>query len=497
VILFVFIAYLCMLAAIGIYYTRWNRGLEDFVLGGRRLGPWVAGISAEASDMSGWLLIGLPAAAFAGGFSILWAVIGCTAGTLFNWLVIAPRLHRAALDANAMTIPDFLEARFQGRGGIWIRLTAVSIVLLFYATYISAQFISAGKIFETTFAGVATPWGEVSITYEMGILIGCGMILFYTLTGGFLAVAVTDLVQGLIMAFALVVVPVVGIAQLGGLENLWEILAQAGEGGTLLLPGGKEKGLAFVLGVAAGGLSWGLGYPGQPHILVRFMSIRDSAKIRKAALISICWVLIALYGAMFVGLVGRGLFVSGLEDPDRVFPLLATQLLPPWLAGIMIAAAVAAVMSTVDSQILVAVSAVVEDIYGKILGRDVRSHSAVWIGRATGLVLGVAAYVISMKRQSVFQQVFDAWGGLAAGLGPAVCFSLLWRRTTWQGIVGGMVVGAALLQFWPWLEKALPYPVVTVWPGGLIPGFTLSCVTVWGLSLLTQAEESSDSQPPG
>jgi sodium/proline symporter len=484
-ILFVFLVYLLVLASIGIYYTRANRGLDDFVLGGRRLGPWVAAVSAEASDMSGWLLIGLPAAAFAGGFSILWAVVGCSAGTLFNWVVIAPRLCRSAARAKALTIPDFLEARFAGRGGHLIRTVSVVIVLVFYATYISAQFTAAGKIFETSFSGVSTPWGEISLDYVQGILIGCGVILFYTVAGGFLAVAMTDLVQGLIMAFSVAVLPVVGIWQLGGLDGLWSAMAHAREGELLLRLGGEHKGLAFLLGVAAGGLSWGLGYPGQPHILVRFMAIRDPAKLKFSALISVCWVLVALYGAMFAGFVGRALYPMGLEDPDSVFPLLATRLLPDWLAGVMIAAAIAAVMSTVDSQILVAVSAVVGDIYGKLLGGDVRSFRGLWLGRITVVLLGGAAFVLALQRRAVFEQVFDAWGGLAAGLGPAVCFSLLWARTTFQGVVAGMLVGSILVQVWPLLARLFPYPVVTIWPGALIPGFCLSCLTIWAVSLLT------------
>ncbi len=487
----VFLVYLLLLAGIGIYYTRANRALEDFVLGGRRLGPWVTAVSAEASDMSGWLLIGLPAAAYAGGFSILWAVIGCSVGTLFNWLVIAPRLHRAAARADALTIPDFLEARFSGKGGLPIRIVAVAIILVFYATYISAQFTAAGKIFETTFSGVSTPWGEMSIDYVQGILIGCGVILFYTVAGGFLAVAMTDLVQGLIMAFAVIVIPVAGILQLGGPEGLWNALAHAREGGVLLRLGGEEMGLGFLLGVVAGGLSWGLGYPGQPHILVRFMAIRDSRKLKFSALISVCWVLAALYGAMFVGFVGRALHPGGLEDPDRVFPLLATHLLPEWFAGVMIAAAIAAVMSTVDSQILVAVSAVVSDIYGRLLGGEVRSFRGVWLGRLTGVLLGAAAFLLALQRRAVFEQVFDAWGGLAAGLGPAICFSLLWSRTTYQGVLGGMVVGAALTQLWPALLEIFPQPIVTIWPGALIPSFGLSCLTIWTVSRLTGSRSLS------
>jgi Na+/proline symporter len=301
-------------------------------------------------------------------------------------------------------------------------------------------------------------------------------------------VAITDLVQGLIMAFSVVVLPIAGIWQLGGLDGLWNALAHAREGGSLLQLGGEQKGPGFLLGVVAGGLSWGLGYPGQPHILVRFMAIREARKLKLSALISVCWVLVALYGAMFVGFVGRALYPSGLGDPDSVFPLLATSLLPDWLAGLMIAAAVAAVMSTVDSQILVAVSAVVGDIYGKLLGGEVRSFRGVWIGRFTGVLLGGAAFVLALQRRGVFEQVFDAWGGLAAGLGPAVCFSLLWPRTTFQGVLGGMLVGSILVQLWPLLQRLFPYPLVTVWPGALMPSFGLSCVTIWAVSLLTRRD---------
>jgi len=249
---------------------------------------------------------------------------------------------------------------------------------------------------------------------------------------------------------------------------------------------GGAEGIAFLLGVAAGGLSWGLGYPGQPHILARFMAIQNPAKIRLSAMISIIWVLLALYGAMFVGFVGLGLFGPALEDPDRVFPMMATGILPPWLAGIMIAASIAAVMSTVDSQILVAVSAVVEDIYGRLLRGDVRSHRAVQIGRVVALLLGGAAFGIAWDKSNVFDQVFNAWGGLAAGLGPAVIFSLLWKRATREGILCGMVVGTVLLQIWPWLAQALPVAWITVWPGGLIPGFGLACLSIIAVSLLTE-----------
>jgi len=493
IFLLIFGLYLVLVAWTGVYYARSNRNLETFILGGRRLGPWVAAISAEASDMSGWLFIGLPAAAYAGGFSILWAVIGCAAGTLFNWIVIAPRLYRLSLKTGALTLPDFLEARFGGRGGRELRLLAAAVVLIFFSTYISAQFIAVGKIFETCFADIRTPWGSVSIGYVEGLALGCGVILFYTLTGGFLSVAMTDLVQGTIMVIALVVLPLVGIVEMGGPGRLWDAMGAASEGGRLLCLGGNASGPAFWLGVVAGGLSWGLGYPGQPHILVRFMAVRDAKTIPFSALISVCWVLVALYGAMLAGFLGIGLLGRGLEDPDRVLPLLAGRLLPEWMTAIVIAGAVAAVMSTVDSQILVAVSAVVEDVYVKILGGDGGSRRAVWIGRAVGLLLGGAGFLMAFRRSDVFGRVFDAWGGLAAGLGPAVCFSLLWRRTTWQGVLAGMAAGAGLVQLWPWLRSACPFGPIPAWQGGLLPGFLLSSFLIITVSLSTARRESGTS----
>lgn len=489
IFLLVFGLYLVLVTGIGVYYTRSNRNLETFILGGRRLGPWVAAISAEASDMSAWLFVGLPAAAYGGGFSILWTVIGCAVGTLFNWLVIAPRLYRASSNTGALTLPDFLEARFGGRGGRELRLLVAAVVLVFFSTYISAQFIAVGKIFETCFADIRTPWGSISIGYVQGLAIGCGVILFYTLTGGFLSVAMTDLVQGAVMVFALVALPAAGIVELGGLGRLWEAMGAADEGAALLSLGGNASGAAFWLGVVAGGLSWGLGYPGQPHILARFMAVRDSKTIPFSAFISVCWVLVALYGAMLAGFVGIGLLGRNLEDPDRVLPLLASRLLPEWMTAVVIAAAIAAVMSTVDSQILVAVSAVVEDVYVRMLGGDPSSRKVVWMGRGVGLFLGGVALLMALRRADVFGRVFDAWGGLAAGLGPAVCFSLLWKRTTWQGVLVGIAAGYGILQLWPWLRGVWPFGPIPVWQGGLLPGFVCSSLLIVTVSLSTTPKQ--------
>ena len=479
-ILIVFILYLVGVAAIGLYCVRLNRTLADFVLGGRRLGVWVAAISAQASDMSGWLLVGLPATAFLTGLSAVWAVVGCTAGTVFNWLVIAPRLRRETEAAGALTIPDYLAGRY-GEGPLrLVRVASVVVILLAYATYIAAQFMAAGKIFETTFDHVETPWGVVGLGYHSGMLVGVGIIVLYTAMGGFLAVAWTDLVQGLLMVLTVLVLPVVGLAGLGGLAVMADRVAEV-DPALLTVTAGKS-GLAFVMGVAVSGLSWGLGYPGQPHILVRFMALEDPKAMRRAAAIGITWVVLAMTGAVMVGLVGRAM-LADVADADHVMPTLAVRLMHPAVAGVMIAGAVAAIMSTVDSQLLVAASAVEEDIYIRLLGGRPRGRGAVWFGRLTVLALGAVALPIAWPRESVFQTVFNAWGVLAAGLGPLVILGLLTRRTNAWGALVGIVVGTVVAQGWTWVKPAFGGDVL--FGNGLIPGFALNLVLAYGVSRLT------------
>ena len=481
-LLIVFVLYLAGLTAIGVYCTRMNRTLADFVLGGRRLGVWVTAISAQASDMSAWLLIGLPATAYAIGLSAMWVVIGCAAGTIFNWLVIAPRLRAETERSGALTIPDYLAARYGGGRVPLVRVISVIVILLAYATYIASQFMAAGKVFETTFARVETPWGPLGIGYHAGMLIGIGIILLYTTMGGFTAVAWTDLAQGLLMLVTVVVLPIVGVVGLGSLAAMAGKLHAANP--NLLGMAGAEgvSGAAFWLGVCVGNLSWGVGYPGIPHILVRFMALRDPKEMNRAALIGIVWVLLAMTGAVFVGLVGRAM-VAGLTDADHVMPILAVRLMHPADAGIMIAGALAAMMSTVDSQLLVAASAVEQDVYIRLLGGRPRARMAVWIGRITVLALGAAALPIAWRRSSVFETVFDAWGLLGAGLGPAVILALLTRRANRWGVVAGMVVGASVANFWKYIGPAIG--AEEFFSQGLIPGFLLNLVVAYVVSLAT------------
>lgn len=452
-ILFVFVLYLLMMAGIGIYCSRFNKDIGDFVLGGRRLGPWVAAFSAQASDFSGWLLIGLPSMAYLTGFSQTWTCIGCACGVFFDWVVLAPRLRRQTEDFGALTIPDYLEARFNDRTRL-IRILAVLTILVFYVTYITGQFMAAGNVFQTIFREADLPWGEFgSFTlYRQGLLIGAVIILLYTSIGGFLAVSWTDYVQAILMLFAATVLPVWGIVHIGGLSVLWERLTGGALGQDMLAIDGGKAGASFLFGVAAAGLAWGLGYPGQPHILARFMAIRDPRKVPMSATISMIWTVLALWGSMFIGLVALAVIgpVLDVASKDQAMPLLAVRVLPSVLAGLVLAGGVAAMMSTVDSQLIVAVSAVVRDGYEKLFGGHPSDRTAVWLSRIVVVAFGVFGVIMAWGGASVFETVLDAWGGLAAGLGPAIVLGCIWRRTARAGVIVGMLVGALLAQVWVW-----------------------------------------------
>jgi len=492
-ILIVFVAYLVVLAVIGAYCVRFNRTLADFVLGGRRMGVWVTAISAQASDMSGWLLVGLPAAAWAAGLSAIWIAIGCTVGIIFNWLIVAPRLRKASEKYGSLTIPDYLAERYGSGNPHMVRVVSVLVILLAYATYIAAQFIAAGKVFETTFANVEMPWGTLSVTYHWGMLIGIGIILLYTVMGGFTAVSWTDLAQGMLMVLTLVVLPIVGLVGLGSLAvmadklsafdpNMLGVAGKLDKGADGIERLISARGTAFWFGVVVANLSWGLGYPGQPHILVRFMALKDPSKMRRAAIIGIVWSVLAMTGAIFVGLIGRAT-LGQLADKDHVMPSLALQLMHPALAGLMIAGAVAAMMSTVDSQLLVAASAVEQDIYIRLFGGKPDNRTAVWIGRITIVLLGAAALPIAWNRSSVIEKVFDAWRILGAGLGPVIILGLMTKRANRYGAVAGIITGTVLAQFWKPLNSSLGGRLL--FSDGLVPGFILSLLLGWVVSLAT------------
>jgi sodium/proline symporter len=434
-----FALYLLLMLGVGLITVRYMRSLDDFVLGGRRLGPWVAAISERASGESAWFLLGLPGACYALGFQEFWSVIGIGFGILASWTLVAVGLRRGTGGMGALTLPDFLEGRFPGRRHA-VRILSSTVILFFYTIYLGAQFVGAGKILNATF-GLGENWGMV---------VGAGVVLAYTVLGGFLAVAWTDLFQGLLMAGVAILLPVLAVGQLGGPTGVLESLAGAGPG-FLTMNAGKT-GHAFLFGVMIGGLSWGLGYFGQPHLLVRYMAIRRVRDLRRGTVIAMGWVLIAYWGAAFIGLLGVGVLGPGLEDPEQVMPLMARALVPAWLAGILISGGVAAMMSTADSQLLVATSTLTEDIYVKLLRRGrPPENPALLVRVGRGVTVGITAvalYLAFANRDLIFHMVAYAWSGLGSSFGPVLLLTFWWKGMRREGVLAGLLTGLVGTVLW-------------------------------------------------
>jgi sodium/proline symporter len=441
--------YLAVMLVVGIASVRYMRSLDDFVLGGRRLGPWVAAISERASGESAWFLLGLPGAAYALGFAEFWSVIGIGFGILASWSLIAVGLRRATGAQGSITIPDFLAASFAGNGHV-IRAVATVVILVFYTSYVGAQFVGAGKILHATFG----------LDPQTGMLVGAAVVLAYTVLGGFLAVAWTDLVQGLLMAVVALVLPVLAVIQLGGPGAAGEALA--GRGADFLAIDGGQTGRAFLFGVAVGGLAWGLGYSGQPHLLTRYMAIRRPEDLKRGTLIAMSWVLVAYWGAAFIGILGSVVLGPDLADPEQVMPLLARALVPAWLAGIMISGAVAAMMSTADSQLLVATSSLIEDVWVRMIrgGRRPSNPSTLVLGgRICATIITGVALVLAWRGSGFIDQIVSyAWAGLGSSFGPVIVLVLWWPRTSRAGALAGMLTGLVSTLLWrnvPGLQEIL------------------------------------------
>jgi sodium/proline symporter len=431
--------YLLLMIGVGLYTYRYMNTLDDYVLAGRRLGPWVAAISERASGESAWFLLGLPGAAYVLGFTEYWSVIGIAAGILASWTFIAMPLRRETARLGALTLPDYFELRFNDRTRL-LRIVSMVVILFFYTAYVAAQLVAAGKILHATFE-LPPVWG---------ILIGTTVIVFYTLMGGFLAVAWTDLVQGLLMTFVAVALPIVGVIAVGGPAALLEKLAPRGP--DFLTLGAGQVGSAFLFGAVVGGLSWGFGYLGQPHLLTRYMAIRKTRELRKAGLIAMGWTLLSYWGAPMIGIVAVAVLGPDLADPDQVMPLLAKALVPGWIAGLMIAGATAAMMSTADSQLLVATSTLVEDIYVRLVRPQAPPGRLLLLSRiATVLIAVVALGLALMALQSsalIDTMIAYAWTGLGSSFGPALVLALWWKRTTFQGALAGMLGGMTATVAW-------------------------------------------------
>jgi len=467
-----FILYLCIVLVVGFLTYHRNKSHKDFFLAGRKLNAWVVAFSERASGESVWLLLGLPGAAYAAGLMMMWDAIGCVLGIVFYWFVIAKDLRIESERVKAITLPNFFAVKF-GKERNLIRVVATFIIIFFFTFYLSAQFNGAGKVLNVTF----------NIPQIWGIVIGTVVVIFYTMMGGFFAVAWTDFIQGMIMIGTLVILPVVGLFEIAtNGVSLTGALGSSGSEYTSVV--GNATGWAAAALIISG-LSWGFGYMGQPHLLTRFMSIKSSDKIKVSRRIAIAWAVPAFTGAMMIGLVGLALHGKGyFEDAEHIMPYLANTLLPAWLAGIFISGAIAAMMSTADSQLLVITSSVIEDFYHKTLGKDVSGKTLLNLSRLITVIVGVLGFVIAITSEKlIFSMVSYAWAGLGSSFGPALLLMLKWKKTTWQGVLAGMLTGAISTVIWS--EIAVLDNVISVRFAAFVLAFAAVIIT----SLLTQKDQ--------
>ncbi|ALE16754.1 Proline /sodium symporter PutP, Propionate /sodium symporter [Altererythrobacter epoxidivorans] len=477
--------YFILMIAIGLYAQRQSTSdSEGYLLAGRNLPPSVAALSAGASDMSGWLLLGLPGALYATGLVEAWIGIGLFVGALFNWLIVAPRL-RAQTEklGNALTIPEFLANRFPDKA-LALRVTSAVVIVAFFTVYTAAGLVGGGKLFATSFAPIVGDWGLSP--YMAGILLTAGVVVAYTMIGGFLAVSLTDFVQGIIMLLALIIMPLVVMFGAGG---------EAGASLTEVQPGflSLTEGLTFIGFLSA--IAWGLGYFGQPHIIVRFMAIRSVPEVKNARWIGMGWMALCLAGALGVGLAGRAYVERNgmtLEDPETIFMLLAETLFHPLVTGFLLAALLAAIMSTISSQLLVSSSSLTEDFYRLFLRKDASERESVNVSRLFVLIVAIAAIVIASDPESeVLGLVSNAWAGFGAAFGPMILLSLTWDRMTGAGAVAGLITGAVVVFGWiaaGWSASFLGGPGVYE----IIPGFIAALVAIIAVSKATQGSVAAN-----
>jgi len=427
-----FIIYLIILAFIGWWSNKYTKNEAQYFIGGRHVHILAASLSDKASDFSGWLMLGYPGSAFKAGVGAIWAAIGCLGGTLLNWTMMAVRLRIYAGKLKAITIPDFLEARVKDHTKL-IRFISGLIILVFMTAYVAAQFAAGGKTFAEAF----------NVTYAWGAAITFIILVAYVVVGGFFAVVWTDVFQALLMLTVLVVVPFLIVGEVGGFANAINLIGQADP--TKLSPFGGAVGLAAVV-FAIGYASWIVGYIGQPHIQTRFMAAKHPKQLRRPGIfISIIWTILVLWGAFFGGFLGIALVQKGsltVSDPEQIIPALIVHFTPPLVAGILISGIISAVMSTADSQLLVAASAVGRDYIHKIFNYEPSQKQMVNIGRLVVFILGLLALWFALRPNPlVYGMVATAWGGLGVGFGPPLILSLWWKRITKEGIIIGMLYG--------------------------------------------------------
>lgn len=496
-------AYMILVILIGLYYAkRANESSSNFFLGGRTIGPWFTALSAEASDMSGWLLMGLPGVAYWLGLSdAIWTAIGLAVGTYLNWLLVARRLRNySAISGDSITIPDFLSNRFKEKKKVIMTIAAL-FILVFFTVYASSCFVTVGKLFSALFG----------LNYQLMMVLGAAFVIFYVIIGGFLAESASDFMQALVMIFALVTILLVGIFAAGGISNIVNNIKQipgffeffgiasptlsegvqqiSAEGQPVFGAAGKY-GFLTVISTA----SWGLGYFGMPQVLLRFMAIKNPSELGKSRKIATVWCVISLFAAVAIGLIGRTLYPSALltaSSAESIFIELSRNLLPPLIAGIVMAGILAATISSSDSYLLIATSSVAKNIYHGVMKKDATDKQVMFVSRIVMLLIAVFGILIGLDKNSIiFQVVAFAWAGFGATFGPIVLLSLFWKRTTRSGAIAGMVAGGAMVFIWRLLIKPIG-GVFGIYE--LMPAFIISCIAIVVVSLLS-SEPSAEIQ---
>ena len=478
-----FVLYLGFMVVIGLRYMSKNNSALDFFLGGRKTGPWMTALSAEASDMSGWLLMGLPGLAYLGGMKeAFWTAAGLVVGTYLNWLIVAKPLRKCTIAfGDSITIPEFLTNRFKDKSHVLAAISVVFIVL-FFTIYTASGFVACAKLFNSVF----------ELPYYAGLTIGLVVILSYTILGGYLAVCATDFIQGTLMFIALIITTSVMIAVLGGPAQAFEKVnnfaarAMAGDFGDIM----KEKFIANQSYSAVSAISaaaWGLGYFGMPHILVRFMGIRSNTEIKLSRRIATVWVITAFVGAVVVGSTGTA-YLSGVLAPEMaetVFSASMQQMYPSFVAGLFLCAILAAAMSTADSQLLVASSAFSRDVYKGLLKKDAKEKEVLNVSRITVFIIAAVAFIIALNpKSSIFSLVSYAWAGFGAAFGPVILLALFWRGMTRNGALAGLIAGGVTVIAWHNLKGG----VFNIYE--ILPGFFACLIFAVAFSLLQKNKDA-------
>lgn len=469
--------YFIAMLAIGLYsFKQSEADVAGFLLAGRKVSPKVTALSAGASDMSGWMLMGLPGAMYVSGMPSTWIAIGLVIGAFFNYLLVAPRLRVYTEESDSLTIPDYFEHRFHDHSHT-LRIISSIVIVLFFTLYTSSGVVAGGKLFESAFG----------MSYYTGLYVTTGVVVAYTLFGGFMAVSMTDFVQGCIMFIALILVPVVAIFDMGGVSPMLMEIESINADMLNLFTG-------FSLVAVISSMSWGLGYFGQPHIIVRFMAIRSEKDLPTARRIGMTWMIVSIIGALAVGLTGAAYISMNkmqLGDPETIFIFFSQVLFHPLITGFLLAAILAAIMSTISSQLLVTSSSLAGDLYHRFLRRDASQGEILGVSRlCVALVAAVAIALAHDRSSSILSLVSNAWAGFGAAFGPIILLSLYWKGMTRLGAISGMIAGAATVLLWIYLPIEVNGKPLSSLMYEMVPGFIVATIVVLLVSKITPPPSS-------